>query len=189
MARKPSVTVQMADEASELPTFEEILGVPAPQTSPPAPQPAPPEEDPTPAVPTPGNEPYPGYPDKDPPAKPQPPAAVRYESRIVIVDAWRYPGSLKLAPDWIDRNWAAFADTYDIVRKIDPGPALRVPTVHGSDALCRIGDYVAKQTVKLSADIEEERIEVWEAEQFMRLFLPVGEAAPPEPVEDPPLAA
>jgi len=118
-----------------------------------------------------------------PPPRPADPSADpihrKYESRITIVDAWQYPGTLSQAPDWIDRNWAAWAD-YDQLRGLEPGPALRVPT-HGEgyrEALCRIGDFVARQEVKLLADIPGEiKLEVWEKEQFERLFIPAEPAA------------
>jgi len=109
------------------------------------------------------------------------PTQKRYESRITIVDAWQYPGTLSQAPDWIDRNWAAWAD-YDQIRGMEPGPALRVPT-HGEgyrETLCRVGDFVARQEVKLLADIPGEiKLEVWEKEQFERLFMP----STPIPIE------
>ena len=72
-----------------------------------------------------------------------------------IVDAFQYPGSLIHAPDWVDRNWAAYADNYDPVRDMEPGPALRVPTYRGDTVLCRKGDYVARQEVKLLVDHPE----------------------------------
>jgi hypothetical protein len=39
------------------------------------------------------------------------PGSVKYESRIQIVDAFRYPGNLANAPSWIDRNWVAATST------------------------------------------------------------------------------
>lgn len=241
MPRRGAVRVQMADEADELPSFEQILASsPSQPEAAVAQRPGPDDPDPTP-VPGPGsdnpsvppdqepaepNEPEPDddngeTPDEedgeeipsgdddgspaDPPhsvgltpegrapltaATSPPPAldgeisppgdrAVRYEARIQIVDAWRYPGTLTQAPPWIDRNWAAFADSYDPVRNLEPGPALRVPTYRGDTVYCRVGDYVAQQEVKLTADEPGEiKIEVWEAEQFQRLFIPVPKGAP-----------
>jgi len=211
MPRKPSVTVQMADAPEALPTFDEIIGSLPPRKpqEPPHRQPDSPDL-PDPA--SPGNEPYPGYPDKDPPdpdedparlpddlptdheprdpGHPDPaPAHFRYESRIVIVDAWQYPGHLKDAPDWVDRNWAAYFDSWDPIRKLEPGPALRVPSSLGQERICRAGDYVAQQEVRLATGVPPEiRLEVWEKEQFQRLFIPVETTE--EPVPDPaPLAA
>ena len=97
---------------------------------------------------------------------------VHYESRISIVDAWQYPGSLRDAPDWVDKNWAAYGD-YDPIREIEAGPALRVPLPSGVTALVRIGDYVARQEVKITRDIADVRLEVWAQEQFEKLFYPV----------------
>lgn len=114
--------------------------------------------------------------DPAPPPPTPPPGTVRYESRISIVEAWRYPGNLVGAPEWVDRNWIGFAD-FDDLRKIEPGPCLRVP-IHGSAdpsdvVLCRIGDYIARQEVKLTHDLPGEiQVQVWEADQFMRLFIP-----------------
>jgi hypothetical protein len=103
-----------------------------------------------------------------------PPGAVRYESRIRVVEAWRYPGNLTGAPAWIDRNWIGFAD-FDDLRKLEPGPCLRVP-IHGdpyAHVVCRVGDYMARQEVKLVPDLPGEiQVQVWEAEQFQRLFIP-----------------
>lgn len=96
-----------------------------------------------------------------------------YEARITIVDAWQYPGNLVKAPEWVDRNWAAYAD-YDELRDIKPGPALRIPLANGTTALARIDDYVARQEVKLTRDVAEIRLEVWPREQFERMFLPVA---------------
>ena len=101
------------------------------------------------------------------------PRHVSYESRINIVDAWQYPGSLRDAPNWVDKNWAGFGD-FDPMRAIEPGPCLRVP-IHGQIVLARIGDYVCRQEVKLNPELSDIRIEVWEQGQFEKLFLPVTE--------------
>lgn len=103
---------------------------------------------------------------------------VRYESRIQILDAFQYPGSLTYAPAWVDRNWIAFGD-YDQLRNIEPGPCLRVPLPSGVIALCRIGDYVCRQSVTLSQDQPAEvRLEVWEREHFAKMFVPARSSAP-----------
>jgi len=107
-----------------------------------------------------------------------------YEARITIVDAWQYPGNLVKAPEWIDRNWAAYAD-HDPVREIEPGPALRVPLPSGVNAMVRIGDYVARQEVRVTKELSDIRLEVWPAEQFEKLFMPVQV----EPKELHPIAA
>lgn len=108
-------------------------------------------------------------------AMPVPPAPtlanVSYESRITIVEAFRYTGSFKGAPDWVNRNWLSHGD-YDPLRKIEPGPALRVPLPSGV-VYARIGDYVVIQSVLLSPGLEpEKRLEVWPAETFQKLFVP-----------------
>jgi len=109
-----------------------------------------------------------------------PPGKVRYESRINIVDAYRYRGTLSDAPDWIDRNWAGFGE-YDSIRQIDEGPCLRVPSSAnpGEVVLARVGDYVCRQSVLLDNGRPPEiRTEVWAAEQFERLFVGVDRANP-----------
>jgi hypothetical protein len=100
--------------------------------------------------------------------------ATSYESRIRILDAWQYPGSLVVAPEWVDRNWAAWGD-HDPVRAIEPGPCLRVPLTTGVNAICRVGDYVTRQTVTLVPGIRPDvRLEVWDREHFEKLFIPAG---------------
>jgi hypothetical protein len=112
------------------------------------------------------------------------PGAVHYEARITIVDAWQYPGNLKAAPEWVDRNWAAYAD-YDPLRDIEPGPALRVPLPSGVAVMVRIGDYVARQEVRLTREISDIRLEVWERQQFEKLFYPVAANQPVTIEHDP----
>lgn len=116
----------------------------------------------------------------EPPTHPAPAAArgtVRYEARIQILDAWQYPGGLKDAPDWIDRNWVAYAADEDSLRNIPAGPCLRVPLASGEVAICRIGDFVAMQEIRLVADQPGDvRVEVWPQEQFFKLFMPVTTA-------------
>ena len=109
-----------------------------------------------------------------------PPGKVRYESRISIVDAFRYPGNLTNAPAWVDRNWVGFGD-YDAIRGIDEGPCLRVPSPADPNevVLARIGDYVCRQSVLLdNGRMPELRTEVWAAEQFERLFVGVAKGQP-----------
>ena len=99
---------------------------------------------------------------------------IRYEGRIKIVDAWQYPGTLRGAPPYVDRNWVGWGD-YDPMRQIEPGPALRVPMLGGDIVMCRPGDYVVTQEVRIIADEPGElKVEVWEQQQFERLFLPVS---------------
>lgn len=96
--------------------------------------------------------------------------AVRYEQRIQVLDAFQYPGHLSDAPDWVDRNWAAYGD-WDPVRNIEAGPALRVPLENGYAALARPGDYVVFQQIKLDARRSDQRVEVWPKESFEKIFL------------------
>lgn len=108
----------------------------------------------------------------DPPHTATTPSQIHYESRITIVDAWQYPGNVRHAPDWIDRNWIGYISDYDDERKIEPGPCLRVPLPSGVTAIVRIGDFVATQQVRLTASLVDTRIEVWHKDQFERLFIP-----------------
>lgn len=119
-------------------------------------------------------QPNPGRERGEPDEIQSPAGEVRYESRIQILDAFQYPGSLVQAPAWVDRNWIGFGD-YDQLRGIEPGPCLRVPLPSGVIALCRVGDYVCRQSVMLSQDQPIEiRLEVWEREQFVKLFVPAA---------------
>lgn len=108
------------------------------------------------------------------------PTSRRYESRITIIDAYQYPGNVAAAPQWVDRNWVAWADE-DMLRQIPAGPALRVPTYYassGEHVICRVGDYVARQEVRLLAgEPGEIKLEVWAKEQFERIFLPIPSKA------------
>jgi hypothetical protein len=107
-------------------------------------------------------------------------ANVVYESRIQILDAFQYPGNLKEAPAWVDRNWVAYAADYDQLRQIEPGPCLRVPLSSGVNAICRVGDFVCRQEVILSPGLPADiRVEVWERSQFEKLFVPTR-ASPPD---------
>jgi hypothetical protein len=107
-------------------------------------------------------------------ASPSPGQPIRYESRIRVLEAYRYPGSLKDAPPWVDRNWIGYADADDVERGIAAGPCLRVP--HSDDVLiCRIGDYVARQEVLMAPGVPGVvRIEVWPSNEFEKLFVPVA---------------
>ena len=118
---------------------------------------------------------------------PLPSDRVRYESRIQIIDAWQYPGNVANAPAWVDRNWIGFGDD-DPLRGIEAGPCLRVPSASDPNeiVLCRIGDYVAQQSVTLSPDASPIiRVEVWSRDQFQKLFLPVRASAPAPGGADP----
>ena len=107
---------------------------------------------------------------------------VRYESRIRVLEAYQYPGNLKTAPAWVDRNWTGYASDYDPLRGLEPGPALRVPTRHGDTVvLCRPGDYVVRQEVVLMHGVEPDVVtEVWAKESFEKNFIPeyAGHARP-----------
>lgn len=108
---------------------------------------------------------------------PTAPGTVKWESRISIVDAWMYPGNVATAPDWVDRNWVGYASNHDSVRNIEPGPCLRVPDDRDPDAvvIARPGDYVVRQELVLGPGRVLPQLEVWEGEQFQRLFMRVAE--------------
>lgn len=118
-----------------------------------------------------------------PPGGHSPPAGggnVRYESRIRVLEAFQYRGTMKDAPDWVDRNWAGYGD-WDPLRNIPAGPALRVPDRHGGDGavvLARPGDYVVRQEIVLAHGIPPDvAIEVWAKETFEKTFIPTPEKA------------
>lgn len=127
-----------------------------------------------------------------------PPGAVRYESRIKVLEAFRYTGSFKGAPEWVDRNWLAYGQ-WDPLRGIEPGPALNVPCSSGVVAMARIGDYVVQQEfiVPNAADDGVDRtviqLEVWSSDAFERTFMPVLVRSSRQPssgaVEDAEIAA
>lgn len=98
---------------------------------------------------------------------------VRYESRIRVLDAWQYTGSVTTAPAYVDRNWIGWGD-HDPIRRIEPGPCLRVPIAPDNPnvVLARIGDYVVHQEIIGDDGDIDERVEVWERNQFEKLFLP-----------------
>lgn len=98
---------------------------------------------------------------------------VRYEGRIRILEAFQYLGRLDSAPTWIDRSWLGYAD-FDDLRKIEPGPCLRVPLTTGQNAICRIGDFCVQQEVVLQQGmLSDIRVEVWAKEDFVKNFMPV----------------
>jgi len=109
-----------------------------------------------------------------PPSRPG--SEPRYESRIRILDAWQYTGSVATAPAYVDRNWIGYADDRDVARNLDPGPCLRVPLTPDPDertvTICRVGDYVVHEEIVGDDGRLNERVEVWEKNQFRRLFLP-----------------
>lgn len=102
-----------------------------------------------------------------------PSSGLHYEQRIQVLDAFKYPGQLTSAPEWVDRNWVGWA-SYDALRDIEPGPCLQVPTYRGDIAIVRPGDYVVRQTIKdplnphLASQIQ---LEVWARETFERMFI------------------
>ena len=116
---------------------------------------------------------YPGAQTRSSPPMPSPTGQITgYESRIQILEAFQYLGSLSKAPPWIDRNWIGFAD-YDEVRKLEACPCLRVP-LEGAQTMkiCRMGDYVVRQSITLARGVSDIRMEVWERADFERFFLP-----------------
>lgn len=105
-----------------------------------------------------------------------PTQGVVYESRIRVLEAWQYPGRVPPdAPAFVDRNWIGWAG-YDAVRQKDESPCLRVPVTGQAwtVTICRPGDFVVRQEVQLGPGLPSDiKIEVWEEEQFARLFMPV----------------
>lgn len=101
--------------------------------------------------------------------------AIRYEGRVRILEAFRYLGRMESAPAWVDRNWIGFAD-YDELRKIAPGPCLRVPVPNAPNfAVCRVGDYVCQQEIVLDIGVPSDvRVEVWAKDDFEKNFLAVA---------------
>lgn len=85
-------------------------------------------------------------------------ATVRYRSRVTIGAAYQYDGQLHLAPDFIDRNWAAWED----------GPAINVPDV----GIVKKGQWIVIQRVlddRGETDFEE--IKVYDDGVFRSLFM------------------
>lgn len=118
-----------------------------------------------------------------PPATPdplntgQPPVAsgaLVYEHRIRVLEAFHYPGTYVGAPDWVSRDWLAYAEP-DPARGLPAGPCLNVPTPRSPTgvAVCRKGDFIVRQEILLAAGLDPEiQVEVWPREEFERLFIP-----------------
>jgi len=124
------------------------------------------------------------------------PDLVTYRSRIAVVEAWRYPGSLTQAPPFIDRSWAAYVHDDELLG-LPAGPALRVPVPHSTISpahegvkICRKGDYVVRQNVTIADGVDpEEVVDVWPKADFEKLFIPVAHAVGPAKVRPDPLYA
>lgn len=103
-----------------------------------------------------------------------PPEGVVYRQRIQILEVYRYPGHLKQAPLWVDRNWIVFF-TYDEAHpERKPGPGLRVPGVGD----VHTGDFLVQQEVALDETTSDVRMAVYTPEEFFRWFIPTrGESA------------
>lgn len=86
------------------------------------------------------------------------PEARRYRSRISVSAAYQYDGRLHQAPEWVDRNWAAY----------DHGPAIDVPDV----GTVRMGQWIVLQNV-LDDDggIGLQDIKVYDDGVFRSLFM------------------
>jgi len=103
-----------------------------------------------------------------------PPPGIEYRQRIQVLEPFRYPGHLKTAPKWVDRNWIVFF-TYDEAHPDrPPGPGLRVPGVGDVHA----GDFLVMQKVALDENEYDVRMAVYTPEEFFRWFIPInrGEA-------------
>jgi len=93
----------------------------------------------------------------------------RYVARIEILDTFQYAGTLTGAPDWIDRNWTAYADQDETrTPPLPGGPALMVPGA----GLCRRGWYVVREAVTVEDGIVSERLAVYEPDVFYHWFRP-----------------
>jgi len=99
-----------------------------------------------------------------------PPPGVTYRQRIQVLEPFRYPGHLKTAPTWVDRNWIVYF-TYDEANpNRAPGPGLRVPGVGDVHA----GDFLVMQKVALDDTEYDVRMAVYTPEEFFRWFIPVN---------------
>ena len=86
------------------------------------------------------------------------PDAARYRSRITVGAAYRYDGKLHQAPDYIDRNWAAW----------DDGPAISVPDV----GIVRQGQWIVIQKVlNDQGTVDYEELKVYDDQVFRSLFM------------------
>lgn len=65
---------------------------------------------------------------------------IRYESRINVVNAYRFDGRVAEAPPWIDRSGACYKDG---------APALRIenPDNEHQPTIVRVGDYILVQDI------------------------------------------
>lgn len=111
------------------------------------------------------------------------PGTYSYQSRIQILDAYQYTGTVHDAPDWVDRNWTGYGD-YDNVRLLEAGPVLRVPdgTGHNGEGvvIARKGDFIVRQSIENDDGSPAEiRVNVWAQDQFMKLFMPKAKQATP----------
>lgn len=90
------------------------------------------------------------------------PNTTKWRSRVTIGAAWQYDGRLHLAPDWVDRNWAAW----------DDGPAIEVPDV----GLVRKGQWIVVQQVENEdGTLAHEDLKVYDDTTFRSLFMADGE--------------
>lgn len=88
----------------------------------------------------------------------QHPSATRYRSRVTIGAAYQYDGKLHLAPDFIDRNWAAWED----------GPAINVPEV----GIVKQGQWIVIQEVLDDAGaVNFTELKVYDDHVFRSLFM------------------
>lgn len=95
-----------------------------------------------------------------------------YESRISVLEAWQYPGSVAQAPPFIDRNWIGY-HTGDEHHPAQPCLYIPSPTRPGGVAIVYVGDYVVRQLTTLIDGLDpDETVEVWPKDDFERLFIP-----------------
>lgn len=83
----------------------------------------------------------------------------KWRSRIAVGMAYQYNGELHKAPEFIDRNWAAY----------DNGPALNIPGA----GIVRRGQWVVVQNVLNEDDtVAHSEIKVYDDAVFRSLFVP-----------------
>lgn len=104
---------------------------------------------------------------------------VRYAARIEILQAYQFDARLHDAPEWIDRNWLAWADRDG---NHEAGPALDVLDGTRSVGTARKGDWVVRQTTTMDdknsptgLSTIHDHLAVISEHEFSRLYLPVEE--------------
>lgn len=88
------------------------------------------------------------------------PNTTQYRSRVTVGSAWQYDGALHTAPDWVDRNWAAYED----------GPAINVPDI----GIVKKNQWiVVQQVLDDHGVVDFTELKVYDDAVFRSLFMPV----------------